>query len=155
MTTFLTIHAFDPGVTTGFTITKHDQRGIELLFRAELVGMEGWQRWSDVLWKVAKPDRIVVEAFRLYPNKAQSQIGSRFPSAEGIGIARFVAHCKSIPIVEQMATCKEAFQDDLLQKVLPTIALETSPHIKDAARHACYYHYNTLRGEFAWKVSKC
>ena len=47
---------------------------------------------------------IIVEDFRLFPNKAKAQSGSDFQSVQCIGMIKFWAQGKNIPVIMQMSS---------------------------------------------------
>lgn len=84
-----TIMSVDPGETSGTIIGRTKQhKKFDVLLAYEIT----WKSQYDLkrLVSVYKPDWFVVEAFRLFPHKVKSLIGSNFPSCEIIGALRFV-----------------------------------------------------------------
>jgi hypothetical protein len=141
------IHAFDPGENTGYCLLQcclgvghiHVTGSKTLTLYQELA-------WVAETFQSTKPNIVVIEAWRLYPHKALSQIGSKMPAAEQAGIIKYLCWLHNIEWVEQMASCKQAFESpNVIAQVLPGYTLPKSEHEKDALRHALYYWFNTGR----------
>lgn len=144
--------AFDPGRTTGFCeIRVHETLlGFEIVQTREIAWEDRFSIGSllgDIVSKI-NPDSyeleaVVVEAFRLFPHKKDSQVGSDFPSSQVIGIIEAYCHDKGIyeKLVYQPSGNIQRVQ------VLPEHANFTmgSEHKKDAYRHARYFYLTTLR----------
>lgn len=145
------VHAFDPGATTGFVILKTEPK-LELVVARSFTEFGDYYYWSIDLLQRYKPDAIVVEDFHLYPHMARHQIGSSFPSAQYIGIIKYIVHLvnRRLPennfiVTMQPASCKEPFDKDHWWEtvtILPQLSTITSQHIRDAAMHALYYWFN-------------
>jgi hypothetical protein len=134
------IHAFDPGETTGFTVCNVVSKELKILVACELFDWDDFALWESRWLSKYRPTVVVVESFRLFQQHAHDQIGSYFPAVERIGAIKYLCSQQLIPIVEQPAACKSELGDDQLFQLFPESVGYKSPHIKDALRHALYYH---------------
>lgn len=131
------IIGFDPGETTGVCVLVVEKdKGDGFVADAFTIA---WQERFEIIELIAEyPEAVIVaEDFRLYEAKARSQINSRFPSSQIIGIieaAVFVSR-GSVNVVYQMASCISRVQ--VLEMHRPVIP--HSPHMEDAYKHARYY----------------
>ena len=127
------ILVFDPGVTTGWCYcdgTGTYESGTFLK----------WLRIEALLAEYT-PDLVVVEKFVLYPSAAQHKIWSDFPTVEVIGVIRYLCGSKRIPMVLQGA--------NEVAQIKITARLMSTPHERDALRHAIkYYQGEKLHGPY-------
>ena len=101
------------------------------------------------LIKTINPTIVVLEDFKLYANKANSQINSRFETPKLIGILELYCYNNNIPVFLQSANeVKERWSDNILvnkklveQKGNKFYACGsiTSDHIRDAIRHGMHF----------------
>lgn len=131
------IAAFDPGETTGVVVAEW-QSGRD--FHLLLTGVIPWNErffQTKYILRQYRPDFIVVESFRLYRHKAESQIGKDFPSAQMIGIICAYAYdtvgLEGIRLQPASVRSSVKVLDDHKRMV------GASPHIQDAYRHLRYY----------------
>jgi hypothetical protein len=131
------IVSFDPGETTGIVVAQWESGRTFLVTRAE--EMFWGERFSKVkrTLQTYKPSYTVVEAFRLYPHRAQSQIGKDFPSAQLIGIIQSYAY--ELGLLDSVVLQPAASRSSV--KIAPEhkSVLGSSPHIKDAYAHVRYF----------------
>ena len=118
----------DPGGTTGWAALKADT----IVAKGEI---DGWDGLLEVI-KNQKPNVIVFDEFRLYPWKAKHKSWSSFIEVEVIGVLKFLAKHFGIKAVGQGAQHKKFFNDRRLKQMG---LYSSSPHIRDAIRHALYY----------------
>lgn len=89
---------------------------------------------------------VVVERFNLYADQAQTQIGSSFPTAELIGVLRFLVRTAgSAELVLQGADIKKSMRAQLAArgiKLLPAAA----DHARDAQLHLWHHAGRRLLG---------
>lgn len=143
------IIAIDPGKTTGFVhfeVDDSDHPFTPIMMR-EIEWDEHWGFMSemhDVLYNnQSKHIVMVVENFRLYAHEAQHQINSDFPSAQIIGVCKYIAAITRTELVLQMASVKRQFPSGELRKWFPpNTKLPTSLHIRDAISHAMYLYFD-------------
>ena len=136
------VHAFDPGATTGHVICEvADDPSGYIMTNAEEIG-------GGVIGFVGREldlhgaSIVIYESFYLFYSARNHQVGSSFPSAEVIGILKYLSVAYDYQLVAQSASCKEAFTGSN-SKHLPLMAQKaTGEHIKDAARHLLYWFYS-------------
>ena len=119
--------AFDPGVTTGVACLIEKDGEAEVVWTEE-IGM--WYT-AETKIRIESPDVLVVEDFRLYPGKAKFLGYNDMPSAQVIGVLKYLAAKYDIPLVLQMAHIKEHVPADLKEI--------KGDHMRDAVRHGVYY----------------
>lgn len=135
----LLLFAMDPGETVGYAVF----RGPELL----LADQSRLRRPSDIDATLTAlhaihgvPDVMVVEAYRIYPNRAKQHINSDLFTPRVIGgIEVWSAIIKPTPkLVFQMASQAKGFATD---RKLRDWGLyqRGARHANDAIRHAVYY----------------
>jgi len=132
-----TVVSFDPGKTTGFVAGEWSGgKEIGLTEVTVIPWNDRFYQTKDLL-KFHVPDYIVVEAFRLYPHRAKSQIGNTFPSSQMIGIIQTYAYEQGIldRVVIQPAGNRSSVKipDEHL------LMVGSSSHIQDAYRHLRYF----------------
>jgi hypothetical protein len=133
----MNIVAFDPGVTTGCVVAAYESGSTFLITRAEEIPWGGRFHGIKRILNFYNPEFIVVESFRLYPHKAQAQIGQDFPSAQVIGIIE--AYAYEAGLLDRIR--KQPAAARVKTKVLDThkAALRSTPHIIDAYQHLRYF----------------
>lgn len=141
------IHAFDPGKTTGHVVLRAVKKGeLEVCLSDELTTYQEYALAAEHLVRFPDPHIVVIEAFRLYKEKARDLVGSLMPAAESAGIIKYLCWQYKVEWVEQMASCKMAFsRSEVVAQVLPGYMLPKSQHERDALQHALYYWFNTGR----------
>lgn len=130
---------FDPGGTTGYACLNTESKEI---------AAGDFPHFSTVtiLLEAFKPDIIVIEAFRLYPWKANAKTWSSFPEVEVIGAIKHECYRLGFDWVEQGADTKALFNDEKLKKL--GLWKGFTAHGRDAIRHALYRV--TTGGEYYW-----
>lgn len=117
--------AFDPGQTTGWA-----------RFEDTILTGAGTLSGLGAVWGLLtdfKPDKIVMEGFRLYPGRAAAKIYSSFPEIEVIGVIRLFAELHGIVLIEELASeAKQRYPDDRLKSMDLYIP---NKHARDAVRH--------------------
>ena len=106
--------------------------------------------------KLAKPDVVVMEGYRLYNHrgmKAKTQANSELETPQLIGAIRLFCHKENIPLVIQYAhEVKSRWSDKVLQanRILDERnhfkGLATNNHKRDALRHALHYWRYKVNG---------
>lgn len=144
------IIAIDPGKTTGyahFEVDGSDQPFTPVTLR-EIEWDDYWAFFLNLQHTLynSNPDRtivVVVENFRLYAHEVAHQINSDFPSAQIIGVCKYICAMTTTEIVLQMASVKRQFpSNDLRRWLPPNTLLPTSLHIRDAISHAMYLYFD-------------
>ena len=135
------IVAVDPGQTTGVARASYEVGSDVLVLSGggwEIKNIEGYVALETLL-REAPPDLVIVESFNLRPDEAQSQVGSAFPSVEGIGIMKFICFELGVKMLLQTPGEKSMIADSDLMKYLDLNHLMSSLHIRDALRHITYF----------------
>lgn len=91
------------------------------------------------LIKRLQPDKIVYESFQLYPALAQKLAWNTFYTCEEIGIIKYVAECKNIPIETQQPAIKKYAGSDLPDYKNFRKVKAVTEHTHDAYQHYLYY----------------
>ena len=100
---------------------------------------EGLLDWvSDIGFEL---NILVIEEYRLYPDKAAAQAYSSFPTVETIGALKFIARQHDIRIVMQPAAAKRPARGISAAKKIRMLSSERgqSIHAKDAELHGVYW----------------
>jgi hypothetical protein len=126
----------DPGKSNG--VCGYDERHyLVFMYNIHMDDM------GTVLRQFEKLDTIVMEKFKLYPNKTKVQIYSEMETSKVIG--RVEDHCTQhkITLIQQMATIKDTAYKWIGQKPLP----KSNPrnHQMDAHAHFMYWAIRTGR----------
>jgi len=90
----------DPGNTTGWAAVDSKDGTIKELRHIpfdEISKFLATYDWSQV-------NRVILEDFRLFPNKAKEQSGSDFQVVQVIGMVKQVLSDKNIPLIMQMSS---------------------------------------------------
>jgi len=134
------ILSLDPGETTGFVIVeKRPLNDPEDMPKVIMSGI--LSRWRGVrnLIKETEPEELIVEQFRLYPNKAREQSYSIMIAARVIGAIECIAEDYGLSMIEQAALVGRRVE--LTQAVRDQIR---NRHALDAMAHAVAFlrsHY--------------
>lgn len=140
------ILVFDPGESTGWCYQNSS---------GSVCGGTARKDHLEVvnLIKVAKPDIVVLESFKLYPNKAQSLSWNSFYPCEVIGAIKVTCAQMSVPWLEQAPSVKKYFGGFLqdwdtigyLPLQLEEFSKGVTEHTKDAYMHYRYFVRNGLK----------
>jgi len=139
------ILSFDPGETTGFAYFEFPKNYKDIQLDGTVSDyLKFWGEFKDYITleeiffaHSVKPDIVVIEAFRLYPHKANDKVLSSFPTVEIIGIIKYLCWNNEIPFVEQGANTKKFYGNKKL-RMCDLFERGRSPHIRDAVRHGLY-----------------
>lgn len=140
------ILVFDPGESTGWC------------YQSSTGAVYGGTARKDHLEVVrliqmSKPDIVVLESFKLYPNKAQSLSWNSFYPCEVIGAIKVTCAQLNIPWIEQAPSVKKyfgGFQGDwdtigYLPAKLKEFSKGVTEHTKDAYMHYKYFLRNGFK----------
>lgn len=127
---------FDPGESTGWCFRGTD---------GCVIGGTCKKNHEEVAGKIIAldPDIVVLESFKLYPQKAQSLAWNSFYPCEVIGVIKYVCAVNSIPFIEQAPSVKKyfgGFKPDW--QVLKVVSDNVTEHTKDAYMHLKYFERN-------------
>ena len=120
------IMSFDPGETTGFAVLDTDTG-------SWMTGVIGLWHTIDSLLDCHKPDVVVFESFKLYPDKAHTQVWSDFPAVKVIGVIEYLCEKKKVPVHSQSASQAKCLSFNTGDQS------KLSNHEYDALRHAVLY----------------
>jgi len=136
-----TMLSLDPGETTGYAILKASDKqtikyGEETTDMVIKTGeLKLWYGLENLIQE-SMCDVIVYEQFKLYPWKAKQKHWSTFPTAQVVGVIKFLAEQFEIPILGHGADAKDHFDDKKLKWA--NLYKGKSPHERDAIRHGLY-----------------
>lgn len=140
------ILVFDPGESTGWCYQTSN---------GTVYGGTARKNHLEVvnLIKVTQPDTVVLESFKLYPQKAQSLAWNSFYPCEVIGAIKVTCMELDIPFVEQAPSVKKyfgGFKDDwdtigAIPEGLTPFSKGVTEHTKDAYMHYRYYLRNGFK----------
>lgn len=138
----MVILTFDPGESTGWICATFES--------GTLIDIKGGTAPSDhrrvaEIIEVNVPDVIVLESFKLYPKLAQNGTmnWNSFYPCEVIGVIKYVAQIKKIPVVQQSPSVKR-FSGGIHVQMWKSVRKITdiTEHTKDAFLHLRYYMRN-------------
>lgn len=127
--------SIDPGETTGWALFRNGQlydcghldiknQGLEAVYKA-------FQFRVFI-------DCIVIEDYKIYPNKLKLHTMSNLMTPRIIGAFEYLAILRTVPIYFQMAgTAKGFCTNDKLRKW--NYWIKGQKHSRDAIRHGCYW----------------
>jgi hypothetical protein len=95
------IIGIDPGNTVGIAVCP--VTGVNLIEELTQVKFDDFAEWLEG-FDTTGLKYIIVEDFRLFKNKAKAQSGSDFQSVQCIGMVKFWARGKGIPVILQMSS---------------------------------------------------
>jgi len=127
-----TVLGIDPGNTTGWGLVEVPHT---VLFAGQI---NSRQALVDLINRYL-PTTVVIEAFRLYPWKAQAQSFSSMIPAELIGVAKATCDALNISLIEQPASARNIITKRVLVATGGWKVTTNLPHARDAVRHALYY----------------
>lgn len=139
--------AIDPGETCGFAVVFDPVRpGVADLNNHYATGSLPMLMFLDYLTDNPHLEdviqQVVVEEYRIFPDKAMMHSGKTVPTAECIGAIKHIARCYEWPLVEQAAGIKEPMAGLLGGRGFKSIG--KNRHEKDAELHLWYH---ALRGQ--------
>lgn len=84
---------------------------------------------------------VVIEEFRLYPDKAKVQGYSQLKTVEVIGVVRYLCERERIPLIEQGASIKKVAKAQMTARGVGNLAVtqKSGGHAADAVLHGWYY----------------
>ncbi len=122
----------DPGNTTGIAIISRGENSFA--FEHSDVIVDHVNMWH-LLYEF-QFDRVVMESFHLYENRAKAQVNSSFYTIEVIGIVKLWCQINDIPLKLQTAQYgKSVWDDKHLKKFSLWPTGPNAKHERDAIRH--------------------
>lgn len=91
-------------------------------------------------------DVMVVESFRLYPEKMASLAYSELRTVEVIGVLRERARCEGSAFITQPAMIKKATEGQLRARGIALKSRGSGGHAKDAELHGYHYWFRMRAG---------
>lgn len=123
------------------------------------VGFASWHRLERLAYEVdaaeavsrleqilGRGDLLILEEFRLYPEKAAAQSYSPMETSQMIGAMKLVARQKGADVVEQGAGIKKATRAQLRARGIKQVG--EGGHARDAELHLLHY----LLKEGLWRT---
>lgn len=135
----LLLFSLDPGETVGYSVFK----GPDLLV-ADQKRLSKPSQIDEILTSLSSlfgvPDVLVVEAYRIYPNKAKQHVGDALFTPRVIGAIELWAALQrpQVRVVFQMASQAKGFATDRRLRQLK-LYQKGVRHANDAIRHAVYF----------------
>jgi len=124
--------ALDPGETTGWCLFETLQLKETGQFTVNT------PLDFDRLIGKYEPQVIVAENYRVYASQAKRHVGSEVPTVQYLGVIKFVAEQRGIPLHLQMAFAAKGFMTDSRLRALRVLQTNRR-HSNDAIRHAMYW----------------
>jgi len=138
---------FDPGKTTGYCVIRKEDFALSRFPYPILFGvLTELYEIRDLLISIGHKSiySIVVEQFRLYPNKAKTLSYSDFPASEVIGVIKFLCSSEPYKIPFDFQSASMAKQIDIPKEMKKY--LET-PHAIDAYAHVVTMYHKLFNTE--------
>jgi hypothetical protein len=87
------------------------------------------------------PLKVVIEEFRLYPDKAAVQGYSQLKTVEVIGVVRYLCAVSEIELIEQGASIKKPARSQMAARGVENEAVKQGAggHCADAVLHGWYF----------------
>jgi hypothetical protein len=126
------IIAIDPGKTSGYAFSDTENGKCAVGQSASIAELY-------VVLDEYVPDIVIVEAYKIYPNRAMQQAFSTVPSAEVIGAVRGWCYQHKCDIVLQDAAVRKVVPNEFFETTKFNGLLKGLPHARDAALHLTYY----------------
>lgn len=82
---------------------------------------------------------VVIESFRLYPDKAMKQAGSDMPTSRLIGAMEYIVQSAGVRLVMQPAAIKTPTLSVLRHRGITLVSRGNGDHAKDAETHGWHY----------------
>lgn len=138
-------YAIDPGESVGIARTyehpaTYDTLDLSHYYAATTVQIGTFEEQFERSIQTERVDLIIVEEYRIYPDKAQMHIGQPLITAELIGAIKWMAKRQDIPLVEQPAGIKATTAAVLKGRGFKSIG--NTLHARDAEKHLWYYVLN-------------
>lgn len=129
--------AFDPGETTGCVVGYWlGGKDISITDVALIPWADRFAQTGELL-KLYTPDYVVIEDFRLYHHRMESQIGKDFPSVQMIGI--ILTYCFQLGYLDSVTKQPASVRSSVKIADEHLLMVGSSPHVQDAYRHLRYF----------------
>ena len=135
----LSVVGLDPGNTTGWSFWQNGELvewgEVKLHHTASIV---------DLLYSFGRIDQLVVEEYRIYPNRAKQHIGHDLFTPRIIGATEAYAYINGIPLQFQPASLGKSHFTDQRLKALK-LYRKGQRHANDAIRHVAHWFIFTAK----------
>lgn len=136
------IIAFDPGGTTGVCVFTQVNYLLQMYQYAPVLSQElPWDQrrnaYSLLTTLAPRIDRIVIEDFNLYPDRAMDQARSKMPSPKMI--ERLLVYAELLELADRVTMQGAALRLNVKIPASDYQRVPTSKHCRDAYMHARYY----------------
>jgi hypothetical protein len=132
--------SIDPGGTNGVAIWDVDIKNKKYIMES----CEGVKK--DILFQKLEnmPINVVLyEDYRLYSSHKSAMVNNQFETVQIIGVIKYIAGKRKIPVYTLMASAAKAFfKDDKLKNLGLYV---TVTHKRDAIRHFLHWWYITKK----------
>ena len=136
--------AIDPGETCGiarsYEVPPPSTLDLHPYYGALSHPLEIFLQGFNNMCITERVDLVIVESYRIYPDKAMAHIGQPLITAEAIGAIKWIAGYQGIETIEQPAGIKPT--TGAMLKGRGFKAIGTDRHAKDAEIHLWYYALN-------------
>lgn len=134
--------AIDPGETCGFAMTFDPENDWESgtlknFYAAQSLPMDKFLDNLDNSHYLEQLRQVVIEEYRIYPDKAMMHSGKTLPTAECIGAIKWICTRHAWPWIEQQAAIKEPMAGLLRGRGFKAVGPDR--HAKDAELHLWYH----------------
>ena len=133
--------ALDPGETTGYAVFNCSAGKSPILEdcgHIDTSGIESAVKHLTMLLNDVRPDRVVLEDYRVYAAKTEQHTYSNLMTPQMIGIILAFCEQRKIGTAKQMASLAKGFcTDDKLK--FWKMYIRGKKHARDAIRHGIYY----------------
>lgn len=152
----LRVLAVDPGdkhvgMAMGLAFARDTAVRDDLASTLEIGHIDGLNT-IDTVVNAGWVDRLVIEGWRVYPDKAQELVGSECLTAQFIGAVRHIVRKYNrwsqqvedrvaVELVEQSASVQQVARRNLQRLGVARVSLPSEPHALSAELH---WHYNVL-----------
>ena len=135
----------DPGMTTGYCLFRKSSMELDGIdaYRLATSGVikvnkqTGWDPIIDLI-ELMKPNLIVCEDYKIYPNKQLEHVLSSVDTVRIIGAIEYACHHNGVPLVKQMASVHKGFVTDEKLKEW-NLYKGINRHARDAVKAAIYF----------------
>ena len=126
----------DPGETTGFAVFEDGH----LATSGQMVGNEESSIYNQLsnLFITIKPNRVLIEDYRIYADKANTHTWNPLITVRVIGGVEMLCAMMDIRIHYQMASTAKGFCDNTKLQAWNMYS-KGNRHATDAIRHGCYF----------------
>lgn len=129
----LSVVGLDPGNTTGWSLFRDGE-----LVECGQVHFEKTAGIIDLLYSFDKIDQLVVEEYRIYPNRAKQHVNNSLFTPRVIGGIEAFAYMRNIPLKFQPASLGKSHFTDARLKSLG-LYQKGRRHANDAIRHVAHW----------------